>query len=155
MSEWNALAVRYVLRQFMATLLEWNPAVGRKWLQVGERAMSCSAAPQQATSDDGLWGYFAAAQEASPWHQALTQIADEAATLVERKMAVSSPPATALADRLTQICSDYSLGDPMVYARWAGAMQFRKSAHENARRRSAWEYLAAALQAHTPRPTKR
>jgi hypothetical protein len=54
----------------------------------------------------------------------------------------------ALANRLAQICSDHSLGDPLVYARWAGAMQFRSSADENARKKSAWAYLASALQAH-------
>jgi hypothetical protein len=53
-TEWNALAVRYGLRGFMANLLEWNPAVAQKWLQVGERAMSRSIAPQQAAPDDGL-----------------------------------------------------------------------------------------------------
>jgi hypothetical protein len=35
----------------------------------------------------------------------------------------------------------------LVYSRWAGAMQFRKSAGENARMKSAWAYLANALEA--------
>jgi DNA-binding transcriptional MerR regulator len=149
-TEWNALAVRYGLRQFMTTLLEWNPAVGQKWLQVGERAMSRSMASQQAAPDDGLWAYFGAAQEASPWHQALKQTADEAANLLERGVEPSAAPATALADSLARICSDHSLGDPLVYARWASAMQFRRSVDENARWKSAWAYLASALQAHSP-----
>lgn len=146
-TEWNALAVRYGLRQFMATLIEWNPAVAQKWLQVGERALSLSMASQQAAPDEGLWAYFGAAQEASPWHQALRQTADEAAKLVESKVDPSSAPAVALANRLARICSDHSLGDPEIYARWAGAMQFRSSAEENARRKSAWAHLASALQA--------
>ena len=146
-TEWNALAVRYGLRQFMATLIEWNPVVAQKWLQVGERALSRSTASQQAPADDGLWAYFGAAQEAAPWHQALKQTADEAAKLVESRTEPSSRPARALADRLARICADHSLGDPLVYARWAGAMQFRNSADENACRKIAWEYLANALQA--------
>jgi len=145
--EWNTLAVRYELRQFMATLLEWNPTVAQKWLQVGERALSLSTGAQNTASNDGLWGYFSAAQEASPWHKALTQITDEAAKLVERKVHASSAPAAALAKRLTLICSDHCLGDPLVYARWVSAMQFRKSAGENAHRRNAWVYLASTLQA--------
>jgi DNA-binding transcriptional MerR regulator len=153
--EWNALAVRYGLRQFMATLLEWNPVVAQKWLQVGERAVSLTTASQQAAPGDGLWGYFGAAQEASPWQKALTQTADEAAKLVERKVEASSAQAVALASRLTRICSDHSLGDPLVYARWASAMQFRKSAEENARRRSTWAYLASTLQAHAPDANER
>jgi response regulator of citrate/malate metabolism len=150
-TEWNTLAVRYGLRQFMTTLLEWNPAVAQKWLQVGERALSLSMASQEAAPDDGLWAYFGAAQQASPWHQALGQNADEAAKLVDSKVDPSSAPALALADRLARICSDHSLGDPAVYARWTGAMQFRSSADENVRKKSAWGYLASAFQAHLPR----
>jgi DNA-binding transcriptional MerR regulator len=145
--QWNQLAVRYGLRKFMTTLLEWNPAVAQKWLQVGERAMSRSIASQQAAPDEGLWAYFGAAQEASPWHRALQQIADEAAKLTESRVDACSAPAMALASRLTQICVDHSLDDALVYARWAGAMQFRRSADENARTKSAWAYLASALQA--------
>jgi hypothetical protein len=133
----------------MTTLLEWNPALAQKWLQVGERAMSRSMASQQGAPDDGLWAYFGAAQEASPWHQALRQIRDEATKLAESTVAASSTPAMELANRLTRICADHSLGDPLVYARWAGAMQFRRSADENARAKSAWAYLASALEAHT------
>lgn len=151
-TEWNALAVRYGLRQYMATLIEWNPVVAQKWLQVGERTLSRSIA---SAPDDGLWAYFGAAQAASPWHQALGQTADEAAKLAASKMDPSSAPATALVNRLARICSDHSLGDPLVYARWAGAMQFRSSADENARKKSAWAYLASALQAHAARSTER
>lgn len=147
-AEWNALAVRYGLRQFMANLFEWDPVVARKWLQVGERALSRSILSQQAAPEEGLWAYFSAAQAASPWHQALEQTADEAARLVKMAVDPSSAPATALASRMVRICSDHSLGDPWVYACWAGAMQFRRSADENAHRKSAWAYLARTLQAH-------
>jgi hypothetical protein len=57
----------------------------------------------------------------------------------------TSEPAAALANGLTRICSDYALGDPLVYARWAAAMQFRKSNDENARLKAAWMYVAEAL----------
>jgi len=144
-TEWNALAVRHGLRLQMAKLIEWNPAVAQKWLQVGERALSRSIA---AAPDDGLWAYFVAVQAASPWHQALNQIVDEAAKLTESKIDPSSARVMALANRLARICSDHSLGDPLVYARWAGAMQFRGSADENARKKSAWAHLASALQAN-------
>jgi hypothetical protein len=135
----------------MATMIEWNPAVAQKWLQVGERALSLSMASQEAAPQDGLWAYFGAAQAASPWHRALRQTADEAAKLVEKKIDPSAAPAIALAKRLERICLDHSLGDPLIYARWAGAMQFRSSAAENARRKSAWAYLTSALQAHALR----
>ena len=152
-TEWNTLAVRHGLRNFMAQLLEWNPAVAQKWLQVGERAMALRVASQQASPDDGLWAYFGAAQEASPWHRALRETADAAAKLVESGVEPFSTPAIGLADRLARICSDHSLGDPQVYARWAGAMQFRSFSDENARMKSAWAYLASALEAR-PRGDK-
>jgi hypothetical protein len=84
--QWNQLALRYGLRAFMTTLLEWNSAVAQKWLQVGERALSRSMASQQTARDDGLWAYFGAAQEASPWDQALKQIADEAGRLAVTRL---------------------------------------------------------------------
>lgn len=82
-TEWNALAVRYGLRQFMATLIEWNPTVGQKWVQVGEHALSHSITLQETAPSGGVWAYFGAAQEASHWNQALRQTADEAAKLVD------------------------------------------------------------------------
>ena len=149
-AQWNQLALRFGLRKFLTALLEWNPAVAQKWLQVGERALSRSMAAQQATPDEGLWAYFGAAQEAAPWHQALTQIVDEAAKLAESRVEASSALAKALTNRLTKVCADHSLGDPLIYGRWAGAMQFRRSADENARTKIAWAYLMSALQAHSP-----
>ncbi len=146
-TEWNALAVRCGLRAFMAALLGWNPAIAQKWLQVGERAMSLRMAPQRAAADVGLWAYFGAAQEAAPWHRALREITNDAAELAEGSIGPDSAPALALAKRVARICSEHCLGDPQVYARWAGAMQFRKSAEENARMKSAWAYLANALAA--------
>ena len=152
--DWNTIAGRCGLRNFMATLLEWNPVVARKWIEVGERAMSRSMTPEQpALADGGLWAYFGAAQEASPWHRALTQTSDEATKLAEDKVSPSSASATELANRLRRICSDYSLGDPLIYARWAGAMQFRKSSAENARSKAGWTYLAEALSVPTANGT--
>ena len=149
-TQWAELALRYGLRKFMTTLLEWNPTVAQKFLQVGERALSRSMASQQTVADEGLWGYFGAAQEASSWHQSLRQIVDEAAKLAESRQDALSAPAMALANRLTRICADHLLGDPVVYARWASAMQFRKSGDENARMKSAWAYLAIAARAQAP-----
>ncbi|HET9389505.1 MAG TPA: MerR family transcriptional regulator [Steroidobacteraceae bacterium] len=146
-TEWNAVAVRCGLRAFMAALLEWNPAIARKWLQVGERAMSLRMAPQRAAADESLWAYFGAAQEAAAWHRALRETTDAATELAEGSTAPDSAPARALAQRVARICAEHALGDPQVYARWAGAMQFRKSAEENARMKRAWAYLASALAA--------
>jgi hypothetical protein len=87
----------------MLDLLEWNASVARKWLNVGERAVSRTASSVQSAPDHGLWNYFTVAVKASGWHQALMRIVDEAVTLVEKKKArPSSPPAPR---------------DPLLYAR--------------------------------------
>jgi len=145
--KWNELALRCGLRNFMAMLLEWNPAVAQKWLDVGERALSRSMSSAGAAPDEGLWGYFGAAQAASAWSQELTQITEQAARLVARKASPSSAPAKALAARLARICAHHALGEPVVYARWARAMQFRRSADVNAKQQAAWAFLTDALQA--------
>jgi len=146
-SDWNALAVRYGIRQFIAAMIEWDSEVAQKLLRVGERALSRSMASHQTAPDDGLWDFFSAAQEASSWHQALAKTADEATKLVRSKTSPSSAKAAMLARRLKAICLEHSVGDPSIYSRWAGAMQFRKSAGENARLKAAWVYLAHALEA--------
>jgi hypothetical protein len=128
----------------MLDLLEWDAAIARKWMDVGERALSRTKSSADNPPDRGLWGYFMDAVKASPWHQAIMKIVDEAVILAQKKAGSSSAPAKALADRLAQICADHSLGDPLVYARWSGAMQRTQSGAVDAERKAAWALLANA-----------
>src|ERR1700681_4930924 len=91
----------------------------------GGRAVSRFMSTQSAAPDEGLTAYLHAAHVASPWHRALEPIVEEAAMLVDKKAQPPGAPAQALIARLRQICTDHSLGDPLVHARWARAMQFR------------------------------
>jgi DNA-binding transcriptional MerR regulator len=141
--QWKALALRYRLRNTMIDLLEWNAPIARKWLEVGEHSVSRAFSSE---SGKGLWGYFAAAVAASKWNQTLIRIADEAANLVEKKAKPSSAMAKALIERLAQTCSDFSLGDPAVYARWSTAMRRDdRSAPGGARRTRGWQFLTSAI----------
>jgi DNA-binding transcriptional MerR regulator len=143
--QWNEIALRYGLRTTMVALLEWNASIARKWLDVGEHSLSQGVSSAKAVPNGGLWGYFRAAVKASGWHQGLMRIVDEAVTLIHKNSGPSSAPAKALAHRLAQICTDHSLGDPAVYARWSAAMQRGdKSADVDARRKAAWGFLASA-----------
>jgi hypothetical protein len=145
--QWNEIALRYKIRNTMTALLEWNSSIARKYLQVGEQALSRTVCSVESASDQGLWAYFMAAAKASGWNQGLMQIADEAVMLVERKAEPSSAPAKTLVKRLAQICADHSLGDPAVYARWSTAMQRDdESADLDARRKAGWEFLTRAVQ---------
>jgi len=72
--------------------------------------------------------------------------------LVDKKGQPSAAPAQALVGRLRQICADHSLGDPLVYVRWARATLFRWPAEDNARKQAAWAFLADAIKAD---PNKR
>lgn len=143
-AHWNAIALRYRLRNTMLELMEWNADVARKWLNVGERALSRTPNPTAVAPDHGLWSYFVAAVKVSGWHQALIQIVDEAAILMDRKSGAASAPAKALADRLAQTCASHSLGDPAVYARWSSAMQ--EDTDAGPRRKAAWAWLARAIE---------
>jgi len=147
---WNELALRHGLRKTMLDLLEWDTSVARKWMDVGERALSRTPSSADNPADRGLWGYFMAAVRASGWHQALMKIVDESVLLAKKKLDPSSAPVKALANRLAQICVNHSLGDPVVYARWSSAMQRSEEADVDAERKAAWSLLANAIQPEAP-----
>jgi len=143
----NELAVRYGLRNHTATLLEWNTPLALKWLRVGGRAVSRFMSSQSVAPDEGLTAYLHAALVASPWYRALEPIVDEAAVLVDEKAQPSAAPAQALVGRLQRICADYSLGDPLVHARWARATLFRWPTEDSPRKQAAWMFLASVIEA--------
>jgi hypothetical protein len=145
---WNELAVRYGLRGRIAAMLEWNTPVALKWMQMTDRALSSGLKFWPIAPDGGpAAAYLRAAQVVSPWHRALEPIVDEAAVLVDNKVKPSAAPAQALMGRLRRICADHSLGDPLVYVRWARAILFRWPAEDNARKQAAWAFLANAIEA--------
>jgi DNA-binding transcriptional MerR regulator len=143
----NEIAVRYGILNHIASMHEWNAPVAQKWLQMAERLMPHVVSSQSPSRDEDLPAYLRAAQVASPSHRALEPIVDEAALLVDKKAQPSAAPAQALVDRLRQICADHSLGDPLVYARYTLARQFRGPAENNARKQAAWAFLANAVEA--------
>jgi len=142
----NELAVQYGLRNFSASMFEWNGPLTEKWLRVGERVAWRKNSSASVTPDEDLVAYFRAARAASPWHRALGPVVDEAAQLADKKAQPSAGPAQALVGRLRQICTDHALGDPLVYVRNARAMQFRWPAEDVARKRAGWAFLANAIQ---------
>jgi hypothetical protein len=54
-----------------------------QWQEVGGRALS-NMSDELGLPDDALGAYFRTVQAASPWNQALTMIADEAAKLAAK-----------------------------------------------------------------------
>jgi DNA-binding transcriptional MerR regulator len=147
---WNEISLRHGLRKTMLDLLEWDASIARKWMDVGERALSRTPSSVDNARDQGLWGYFMAAVRASGWHRALMKIVDDAVILANKKVAASSASAKALASRLAQICANHSLGDPVVYAQWSRAIQRSESADVDAERKTAWALLANASRAEAP-----
>jgi DNA-binding transcriptional MerR regulator len=143
----NELAVQHELRNFSASMFEWNGPLAEKWMQVGERVAWSRNASGSVTPAGDLVAYFRAARAASPWHRALGPIANEAAELADKKAKPSAASAQALVGRVRQICADHTLGDPLVYVRNARAMQFRWPAEDIARKRAGWTFLAKAIEA--------
>lgn len=148
MDEWNRIVVRSQVRNRRAAMLEWNPSIALRWAEISARTLLCGISSEQETTPEyGLWAYFRAAQAAAPWHQALTHVIDEATKLMDAKTEPTSAPAQALTRRLSLICSDHSLGDALLYARSAPAMQFLEFSEVNATKLGTWAYLASALRA--------
>jgi DNA-binding transcriptional MerR regulator len=143
----NELAVQYGLRNFPASMFEWNAPVAQKWLQISERAAWPKKSSERVTADEDLVAYFRAMHAASPWHRALAPIVDEAAKLVDKKALPSAAPAQTLVGRLRQVCAKHALGEPLVYARYARAMQFMWPAEDIARQRAGWAFLVNAIEA--------
>lgn len=143
----NELAVRYGVRDFAASMFEWDATIAQKWLHMSERAASRMNSSEAATPDEGLVAYLRATLSASPWHRALEPIVDEAAAFADRKVQPSAAPAQVLVGRLRRICVDHSLGEPLLYVRHARAMQFRWPAEDIARKRVGWAFLANAIEA--------
>jgi hypothetical protein len=102
-------------------------------------------ASESTTRDEDLLAYFYAIRAASPWHRALTPLADQAASLAAAGTAPSAEAAQELAERVRRICADYALGDPLVYVRHARALQFRWPGEDIERKRKGWEFLAQAI----------
>ena len=140
------LGGRSGFRERDIAIFEWNPSIAQKMAEVRERALPGFMFSEQATPDNDFVAYLNAARAAAPWSRALTQVTDETKQLVERKAKPTSEPAQALANRVALICSDHSLGDPLIYARWAPTSLFGKPSDENSRLTSAWAFLASALE---------
>jgi MerR family transcriptional regulator, thiopeptide resistance regulator len=146
--QWNQTALRYQLRRIMLELIDWNASIAHKWFDVGRRALTRSVSAGESAAAHDVWDFFALGVKASGWSQALDRLIDEAALLSRRALAPSSLPARTLASRFAQICRAHGLGDPVIYARWAGSFalmrQDNQPADVKAQRRGAWEYLGRA-----------
>ena len=66
---------------------------------------------------------------------------------MDKKARPFAAPAQALVDRLRRICAERSLGDPLIYVRWARVILFRWPAEDNARKQAAWLFLVNAIEA--------
>jgi hypothetical protein len=152
--QWNQTALRYQLRKTMLELMEWNASIAQKWFDVGRRALTRSVSSVETAAADEVWAYFIMGVKASSWSQALDRLLEEAAVLSKETVASSSTPARALAQRLAQICRVHCLGDPVIYARWAGSFgqmrQENRSTEFKPQRRAAWEYLARVSEEAAP-----
>ena len=141
------ISVRHGLYKFRASMFEWNAPLSGKMLKVSERAgwarKTSDGAPMMP--DEELAAYARAVRAASPWNRALEPVVDEAAGLADKKAQPSAAPAQALAARAGQICVDHALGDPLIYVRWARAMQSQYRAGELARKQAGWTFLVDAI----------
>ena len=114
----NQLMMKYRHRERLATRGNWNESIAKKVHALGLRLVLRTAAAEGGTSEGEVLDFCHRAKQASKWGRALDAIVAEAAALAERNAGAHSNAALALAERFSEVCEDYSLDDPVVYARW-------------------------------------
>jgi DNA-binding transcriptional MerR regulator len=120
------LMTQYRVREQLVDLMQWNPALTRKYIAVGEQFRNRTLNEEKLLTDPSgksLFGFFIAAVRASKADQAVQPILVEAQALCQKKVAPSSPAARALAQRLTNACRRFKLGNPVAYALSAAFMR--------------------------------
>ena len=148
----NQLTQKYRLRERLTTRGDWNAGIATKIHALGMRFVLKTATPVDGSVPESkVLDFCSRAHKVSKWGQALDEIAADAATLCERGTGAHSNAAQALAQRYMEVCSRYSLGDPVVYGRWF--LQFAKVLVDgawlavNERQRGAWTLLLEAVEA--------
>jgi DNA-binding transcriptional MerR regulator len=119
MDRHRELMTKHRVRERLVELMEWNPAVARKYIRVGERFRNRIMAEEKALSDPSgksLFGFFVAALGASKAGQGFREILEEAKSLCKQKLPPSSEPALQLGRRLKSLCRRFKLGDPTAFA---------------------------------------
>jgi DNA-binding transcriptional MerR regulator len=112
------LMTKHGVRKQIVELMEWNPALTRKYIAVGERFRNRILTEEKALSDPSgksLYGFFIAALRASKAVQAFHPILEEAKALTKQQRAPTSEAARELARRLRSLCQRFNLGDPEAF----------------------------------------
>jgi len=113
------LMTEYRVREQLVDLMQWNPALTRKYIAVGEQFRNRTLNDENALADPSgksLFGFFIAGMRASKADRAVQPILIEAQALCQEHAAPSSPAARKLARRLKDACRRFKLGNPVAYA---------------------------------------
>jgi len=119
MDRHRELMSKHRVHEQLVELMEWNPAIARKYIGVGERFRNRIMTEEKALSDPtgkSLFGFFVAALGASKAGQAFRLVLDAAQSLIKQKLLPSSDPAQRLGRRLRSLCRRFKLGDPVAFA---------------------------------------
>jgi DNA-binding transcriptional MerR regulator len=119
MDRHRELMTKHRVREQLVELMEWNPAVARKYIRVGERFRTRIMAEEKTLSDPSgksLFGFFVAALGASKAGQAFREVLEETRSLCKQKLPPTSEPALQLGRRLKSLCRRFKLGDPAAFA---------------------------------------
>jgi hypothetical protein len=152
------LMLKHGVREQIVALMEWNPALTRKWMAVGERYRDQALAGEPEAG--GFFGpvfyrFFIAATRASKPAQAVKPILDEAESLIKQNLAPTSKEGQELAKRLKSVCRRFRLGDPAIYALSTAFMVKTERRGErtalDAAQQAPYRFLAEAVRA-TLRP---
>jgi hypothetical protein len=147
----NQVMLKQHFRERLVSRGVWNAAVAQKVHALGHRLVLKISTVDDSVSEAQLLAFCAEAHKASKWNTALDEIVAEALALHEHKAGAHSHPARAVAQRFSEVCESYSLGDPVIYGRWY--IDFGKKlvgdtwVSVDERHRAAWTLLIEAVEA--------
>ena len=92
--------------------------------------------------------FLDAAYQNSDHGKALNAIHDAAAQFIATCASASSPGAQQLAGRFAALCSTFSLGDPLIHARFALFIERVNHENDEPKKAKSWNFLQRALEVH-------
>jgi hypothetical protein len=101
----------------------------------------------QWTSNPFLLPYFSEAELHSAQRKEVDALLLEARPIVGETVRSTSKEAQELVGRFANLCRDYALGDPLMYARWANLVRPPPGDLSEAEDRMIWSFIEEAMRA--------
>jgi protein-L-isoaspartate(D-aspartate) O-methyltransferase len=147
----DALIGQYGVRERIVRLMDWNPSVTAKIMELGtiarERHPDIKAMPFPLLSHD-MATFIAAAINVSPSMQAVREVLTRVQSLIQSKIEPAATPSQTVVRDLEAVCAQHGLGEPGVYVRFMPFMARISHRTWPPGVAEAYEFLDQAMRAH-------